>query len=213
VVSLEDVDAAAVKILLAWAFTGSVESSGDYIAYDVEKDYEPEEEDAEHELFSKHVNQLIDCYILGERLLVVDFKNAIIDLFIQAVRRLYDYAMSYRGTIVHFVRKVYLNTPEESPLRRVLVGTICAENIEIKKLYSPLDDFATGKCYEDFLLEVINVAVPTCTGKMAHDIIEEPWKREICGFYHEHPGQPKGYSCRPLKKVDKPRHNTFDDLL
>ncbi|KAF2121757.1 hypothetical protein BDV96DRAFT_639844 [Lophiotrema nucula] len=109
---------------------------------------------------------LANCYVLGESLLDVDFKNAVIDAMIDHQ----DYpAFSYK-----VVNIVYGGTPKNSPARRLLVSMWAnrAHAVGWK------DDFE--HCPKDFLISLLQAMVT-----VRPYINEEPWK-ENRKDYHEY---------------------------
>jgi hypothetical protein len=107
VIELEDEDPKVFSLFIAWAFDGGVQNSEDYILI------ESADREARKQSSIQRHSQLVECYILSERLLAFDFKNAVMNLIIQ----------SYKSNSVEFniINRIYECTPVGSPLRRSLV--------------------------------------------------------------------------------------------
>jgi hypothetical protein len=183
VIELEHVDPKIFGIFLAWAFDRSIENSEDYIIVKDKDDVESWEYLSENRHF-----QLVDCYILGQKLLAYDFKNAIMDLSLKSYQFHSKKFHCIPGTSWEEICKDYRNTPKGSPLRRSLLDTVLA-TAELGFYDGDLldENYQPSEAYEEYLIDLFNRArdqVPEYSRKF-----KTPWARESC-HYHEHPGEP-----------------------
>jgi hypothetical protein len=66
--------------------------------------------------------RIFDCYLLGDSLIDVDFKDAVSDSMVMACSRTYDDENPRRYTFSpHMINYVYSNTQVGSKLRRLIV--------------------------------------------------------------------------------------------
>jgi hypothetical protein len=165
VIRLEEEDPKVFSIFLAWAFGGGVQNSEDYIIVD------EKETDSEKHSSRNHHYQLVQCYILGEKLIAFEFKNAIIDLIIKSQRSIVRKFNTTPCSSPKGICMIYANTPAKSPLRRVLIHTLIAGEFKIRKKCLSSDTSATFQCYEEFFLDIT-----ACMSSQSHGVIYKmPW--------------------------------------
>jgi hypothetical protein len=191
VINLDEEDPKVFSLFLAWAFDGSIDASEDCIIVDG-----IDAKNRERSALKRH-RQLIDCFLLGQKLLAHDFKNAAMDLIVKS----YELCHQEFNTIPALspgVAYIYANTSPCSPLRRSLVDTVLAKSAaDFFTIGVSRDGHEPSKYYEEYLIEVLAVARPFVVSRKFVIIPKACYEKDPC-VYHEHPGKPSDYICTDI---------------
>lgn len=176
-IRLKQFDPKIFSIFLAWAVTGSLEEAAHLVT---------DTSDSKERAFGKTL-QLLECYILAEKIGAEDFKNHAIDHIVSNEKSLlYDHKA---GSLVgHTVEHVYSNTPLGSPLRRFIVDVTI--NTIPKDLTTLIPDKDPNVEYVRDCFRGYQDALTISLEKL-----ESPWQKNPCD-YHDHSDRPQGYKCR-----------------
>lgn len=174
VVELKGVHSEIFSIFLAWAVTGTLEESVHYII---------DESISKERAFMKSL-QLIQCYILGEKIQAEDFRNHVMDHIVKNEKYLLLHFRS-SSLVYHVVDNIYKNTSVDSSLRRFMVElTIATVPKYLESLIpdqNPCVEYVR-ECFRQYQIWACDM--PHC-----------PWDKHAC-HYHDHSNRPTGYKCR-----------------
>lgn len=176
-IRIHHVGATIFSIFLAWAVTGALEEAEHFIVDACE---------SRDRMCSKTL-QLIECYILGEKIRAEDFKNQVIDHILAHENRLLD---EYRASslVSNVVDLVYHKTPAESPLRRFMVDltvfTIPKDLASLIPDQNPNVEYIRD-CFREYQRAMSS----------SRESLRSPWEKHACD-YHDHSDRPLGYRCR-----------------
>ncbi|KUJ22804.1 uncharacterized protein LY89DRAFT_714523 [Mollisia scopiformis] len=113
---LEDTSAAAFRMFTEFLYSGKITLH--YHNLNAEDDLVLAEDEEHIEMCAQQDTDLIDLWLLADRFLMVDFQNQVID----HMKRIYQICGVMSSCQF---RKIYDNTQEGSPLRRLVVDLCC----------------------------------------------------------------------------------------
>jgi hypothetical protein len=170
------------SLFLSWLNTGDIKAAPGFIVCDASDLF-----GRTKEFFSQYV-QLVESYILGERLQVYEFKNKIMDLLLENMKLTTREVMAINCSSESVLQMIYDRTAVGSPLRRYVIdgsyylnGRNAVEQC-IGKLESNLG-FTSE--IQTFLLN---------TGES--EKLLPPYRRDPCN-YHDHGDKEDGFKCAP----------------
>lgn len=176
-IRLKYVGASVFTIFLAWTTTGGLEEAEHFIVGAIES----------KEKTCSKVLQLLECYILSEKLRAEEFKNQVIDYILPNEKSLlYDFRAS--SLVAQVVDRIYGNTPADSPLRRFIVDVTVSTIPKDLGMLIP-DQNPNLEYVRDCIQEYQRTLC------RAREDIRSPWDRHGCD-HHDHSDRPRGYRCR-----------------
>lgn len=175
-VTLEEDDPKIFSIFLTWLSTGNVKDAAEFLPFD------KEDKDASFLAF----DQLVKCFILGNVLGALPFRNKIADFVVLYTRLFLDTHKSIVGAAPDKIQYIWSNTVDGSPLREIVLDNYVAKigrgHVSAMSSVAGLSDFYCNVAQKAILcLRTTKTPLPS-------------WKKTLC-TYHEHPDQLEGYDC------------------
>jgi len=149
------------SIFLAWIFTKEFSRAEAYVTLEDNANEAMKQAYAE-----RRIEQLFKCFVLGERLHAPAFQDTVIN----QIRDLFDYAeeedLRLLPVVFRYVPLAFCDTPEDSPLRRLIVQYYCClwdgSNFNHISMYNV--PFGTST-YMEFYQEVAHAHLSCCKEK------------------------------------------------
>ncbi|KAL5314673.1 hypothetical protein ACEPPN_017318 [Leptodophora sp. 'Broadleaf-Isolate-01'] len=107
---------------LTWIYTGDIKNNEEYISIN-------EKPVPSAATLKSHWMQLVRCFVLGEMLVAINFKNVIIDLLFSKTDVKYLRTSWLSILDIDIIEQVFIGTPQGSPLRRYILEA-CFLNIQ-----------------------------------------------------------------------------------
>jgi hypothetical protein len=143
----------------------------------------------------KQLNQLLECYYLGDIIQSQRFQNYILDRLVELfkLRRSVRKPLSGPKYLVAHkcseINNIYDRTSDKSTLRKLLVAHHLAHYLRVSKLNKPRGPLAVKQLLEsgchEYIEEMLLRSLKTDETKRLNDI--EVWDQEPCNF-HSHTG-------------------------
>lgn len=184
-----DIDPSIFTIWLVWLASNNIENAKECIVV-------PDglgKEELQRQSFLKRL-QLIQCYVLGERLVDRAFKNQIMDNLITHCKFVYDTFGPVDG-LGNGARLVYEKTKSSSLLRRLVLENYFATGSFADCKPRAPGDRCDGDCVntEQFYLDLAKIGMRVVREKRAAPL--PPWEQHHC-YYHDHSDRDDEYTCR-----------------
>lgn len=183
-----DIDPSIFTIWLVWLGSNDIENAKECIVV-------PDglgRDELQRQSFLKRV-QLIQCYVLGERLVDRNFKNHVMDTLILHCKFVYDTFGPLHG-LGNGARLVYEKTKSTSLLRRLVLENYFATGSFADCKSRAPGDKCDGNCAvtEQFYLDLAKIGMRVVREQRTAPL--PPWEQQYC-YYHDHSDQDEGYTC------------------
>jgi hypothetical protein len=140
-------------LFLTWVYDGNVQKAEDYFLV-----WDTDIEARKQSSINRHA-QLIDRYILRQKLLGFDFKNAVMDLITKSFEfQSREFKITAGGSCFGICR-AYANTTLNSPPRRSLADSVFARygpDLHCPRLS---EGEQASKYYEEYLVEILKLDI------------------------------------------------------
>jgi hypothetical protein len=211
-VILEHEEPEIFEVFLNWMYTGSIQSSVDFVELQeldkrggnnfdnvfLARFGNKETAALFNSALEKQWMKLAKCFVLSHFLLAPDFHNVVTDMIVLNHRRLRN--LGLKKFLEHDeIRYLYTNTAKGYAIRRIVLDN----HIDFLG-NSP--GFPMEPCFQEFLEEVALHALSDLHntserprrqqgGLFGSAPSRDPCPNDFCQ-YHAHPGKPDGYNCR-----------------
>lgn len=184
-----EIEPSIFTIYLVWLASNNIENAKECIVVPDGL----ERKDLQQQSFQKRL-QLIQLYVLGERLIDRSFKNQIMDTLVAHCRLVYEKFGPVDG-LGNGARLVYEKTKSTSLLRRLVLENYFATGSFADCKPRAPGDRCDGDCAitEQFYLDLAKIGMRVVREKRAAPL--PPWEQHKC-YYHDHSDQDEGYICK-----------------
>ncbi|KAE8450701.1 hypothetical protein EG329_006046 [Mollisiaceae sp. DMI_Dod_QoI] len=160
-VTLAEEDPVIFAIFLSWVYSGKISKSSEFITVVNTESVKDKEER------KKQWTQLVKCYIMGEMLMSMNFRNDVMYMLLRASKGMWMIDQEVSGIDAESIELIYAETPDVSPLR----SSLTPEN---------------SSAFQEFLGDIAHKGIELARqyeGKKL--VLKEVWDKQCCNTYYE----------------------------